>query len=113
MAKVNKNKKHLIIFFTCAALFLAVSIIFLAKNTPSNFTQEQAVEEVKNLAEVKNYLEEVPAGRVELESSEKEGEYLIHVYEIKNGHTATFNWYRVDKATGEIKSEFEFEQESP
>ncbi len=112
MAKVNKNKKYSIIFLFGAVLVMLV-YLFLAKNTPGDLTQEQAVERIKGLTEVKNYLEEVPAGRVELESSERAGVYLIHVYEIKNGHTATFNWYRVDKATGEIKSEFEFEEESP
>jgi len=28
------------------------------------------------------------------------------VYEIKDGNTATFNWYNVDKNTGKITAEF-------
>ncbi len=32
-------------------------------------------------------------------------EYFVHVYETKDGHTATFNWYKVDNKTGSIISE--------
>lgn len=68
-------------------------------------TQEQAVKTVKKLPEVKDYLDRVPNGRVEVDN-ELEGKYNIHVYEIKDGHTATFNWYRVSIKSGEVKKEF-------
>ncbi len=76
-------------------------------NTPktTGMTETQAVDNVKKLPEVQDYLKRVPNALVEVDN-ESEGQYNVHVYEIKDGHTATFNWYRVDKATGEVKKEF-------
>lgn len=71
----------------------------------TKISRELAVEKVKKLPEVQEYLKNVPNGRVEVDN-ELEGEYNVHVYEIKNGHTATFNWYRVSIKSGEIRSEF-------
>lgn len=68
-------------------------------------SRQQAVLNVKKLPEVQDYLKRVPNGRVEVDN-ELEGEYNVHVYEIKDGHTATFNWYRVSIKSGEIRSEF-------
>ena len=67
------------------------------------------MENVKKLPEVQEYLKNVPNGKVEVDN-EMEGEYNVHVYEVKNGHTATFNWYRVSIKSGEVKSEFPVEQ---
>lgn len=72
-------------------------------------TRNQAVENVKKLPEVEEYLKNVPNGKVEVDN-ELEGEYNVHVYEVKNGHTATFNWYRVSIKSGEVRSEFPIEQ---
>lgn len=66
---------------------------------------EQTVAKVKSRSEVQDFLKRVPDGIVEVDN-ELDSEYNIHVYEIKDGHTATFNWYRVDKKTGEVKKEF-------
>lgn len=68
-------------------------------------SSKQAEENVKKLPEVQDYLKRVPNGRVEVDN-ELEGEYNVHVYEIKDGHTATFNWYRVSIKSGEVRSEF-------
>lgn len=68
-----------------------------------------AVENVKKLPEVQEYLKNVPNGIVEVDN-ELEGEYNVHVYEVKNGHTATFNWYRVSIKSGRVKSELPVEQ---
>lgn len=79
------------------------------KNTPPKTTRmssQQAVENVKKLPEVQDYLKRVPNGKVEVDN-ELEGEYNVHVYEVKDGHTATFNWYRVSIKSGEIRPEFE------
>lgn len=79
------------------------------KNTPPKTTgmsSQQAIENVKKLPEVQDYLKRVPNGRVEVDN-ELEGEYNVHVYEIKDGHTATFNWYKVSIKSGEIRPEFE------
>ena len=65
-----------------------------------------AIENVKKLPEVQDYLKRVPNGKVEVDN-ELEGEYNVHVYEVKDGHTATFNWYRVSIKSGKVSSEFE------
>lgn len=65
----------------------------------------EAVAKVKALPEVIDYLKRVPGGLV-LVNGEEDNVYMVQVYEIKDGHTATFNWYQVDKTTGEVKKEF-------
>lgn len=93
---------------------LIISILLLAggflfyQNNPfylKGVTSKQAVENVKKLPEVQDYLKRVPNGRVEVDN-ELEGEYKVHVYEIKDGHTATFSWYRVSIKSGKIRLEF-------
>lgn len=76
----------------------------------TGMSQNQAVENVKSRPEVQDYLKRVPNGRVEVDNK-SEGEYKVHVYEIKDGHTATFNWYYVSIKSGEVRPEFEFEIE--
>ena len=76
-----------------------------------DISPDEAVAKIRELDEVKSYLKNVPNALVDLESVDEEtNTYLVHVYEIKNGHTATFNWYTVDKKTGEITAEFDFEE---
>lgn len=67
--------------------------------------KEKAIAKVKELPEVIDYLKRVPNGHV-LVNGEEDNSYLIQVYEVKNGHTATFNWYNVDKKTGTAEKEF-------
>ena len=80
----------------------------LSEISSTKISRQQAVENVKNLPEVQEYLKNVPNGKVEVDN-ELEGEYNVHVYEVKDGHTATFNWYRVSIKSGEIRSEFPVE----
>lgn len=88
-------------------LLLAGGFLFYQNNPLhlTGVTAKQAAENVKKLPEVQDYLKRVPNGRVEVDN-ELEGEYNVHVYEIKGGHTATFNWYRVSIKSGEIRPEF-------
>lgn len=95
-------------------LLAAAGYFALQNSVPENLpieiastkiSRELAVEKVKNLPEVQQFLKDVPNGRVEVDN-ELEGEINVHVYEIKDGHTATFNWYKVDKITGAVKEEF-------
>lgn len=90
-------------------IVLIVGGFLVYKNLPevglTGMSKNQAVENVKKLPEVEQYLKDVPKALVEVDN-ELEGEYNIHVYEIKDGHTATFNWYRVSIKNGEVKSEF-------
>lgn len=107
------------IIFVIFILLAAAGYYVLQNGVPENIpvetlstkiSREQALEKVKALAEVQDYLKRVLNGIVEVDN-ELEGEYNIHVYEIKDGHTATFNWYRVSIKSGEIRPEFEFEEE--
>lgn len=74
-----------------------------AKNV--NISKEQAISKIKLLPEVMDYLSRIPNGLVTL-NGEEENVYLIQVYEIKDGHTATFNWYNVNKYTGAVEKQF-------
>lgn len=83
----------------------------IPENIPADFlstkiSRSQAVENVKKLPEVQEYLKNVPNGKVEVDN-EGEGEYNVHVYEIKNDHTATFNWYIVSIKTGKPEAQFD------
>ncbi len=98
---------------------IAAGYLALQNGIPDQFFPEilstkvsssQAVENVKSRPEVQDYLKRVPNGRVEADN-QSEGEYKVHVYEIKDGHTATFNWYYVSIKSGEVRPEFEFEIE--
>lgn len=104
------TKIIVVIFILLAAAGYFVLQNGVPENVPidtlsTKISRELAVEKVKKLPEVQEYLKNVPNGRVEVDN-ELEGEYNVHVYEIKNGHTATFNWYRVSIKSGEIRSEF-------
>ena len=68
-------------------------------------SKEEAILKVKALPEVIDYLKRVPNGLV-LINGEEDNAYMVQVYEFKNDHTATFNWYKVDKTTGKVKKEF-------
>lgn len=76
-----------------------------AQTASSKITPQQAVASVKNLPEVQDYLKAVPNGKIEMDSGD-ENEYNVHVYEIKDGHTATFNWYTVSIESGKVKPQF-------
>jgi len=99
-------------------VLVATGYYVLQNGIPDNFpievgstkiSRQLAIENVKKLPEVQDYLKRVPNGKVDVDN-ELEGEYNIHVYEIKDGHTATFNWYRVSIKSGEVRSEFPVEQ---
>src|SRR3990167_1927271 len=66
----------------------------LAEVGSTKISRGLAVENVKKLPEVQEFLKNVPNGKIEVDN-ESEGEYNVHVYEIKDRHTATFNWYTV------------------
>ncbi|MDP3726447.1 MAG: hypothetical protein Q8R36_04600, partial [bacterium] len=68
-------------------------------------TKEDAITKVKARPEVIDYLKRVPEGLVAVSGGE-DNSYLIQVYEFTNGHTATFNWYNVDKTTGSVEKQF-------
>ena len=136
---MKKGLALLGLIILAAVVILAATglVLFKSKNTPVNnetlpvkndsskeistppqssailISPEDAVEKVKSRKEVIDYLKRVPTAIIQAQSTTKEeSSYRIQVYEIKNGHTATFNWYNVDKKTGEITAEFDFEEGS-
>ncbi|MBI4036567.1 hypothetical protein HY386_01675 [Candidatus Daviesbacteria bacterium] len=49
------------------------------------------------------YLKDVPKGQVLVDHEDKEiSSYVIQVFEVKNGHTATFGWFSVDQKSGTV-----------
>lgn len=57
--------------------------------------------------DVKNYLKEVPNGKITLDHFDEDANsYVFQVFEFKDGHTNTFNWYEVNKENGELKPLF-------
>lgn len=103
-------------------VIVAAGVILFFTNRPEEknpvqqvaqpLTAQEAIDKVKSRPEVKKYLSEVPGGRVDQNGSEDEL-YLVQVFEIKDGHTATFNWYRINKNTGAITAEFEVSENLP
>lgn len=73
---------------------------------------EQAQTTVRELPEVQEYLGYVPKARIDCDSQEDDGTWLIHVYEIVEDagvpHTATMDWYYV-YPDGEVQSLFPLE----
>ena len=103
--------KYLILTIVVAVILLGTGYWLtdnLAEIASTKISRKQAVENVRNLPEVQEFLKNVPNGRVAVDN-ELEGEYNVHVYEVKNDHTATFNWYRVSINSGEVKPEFQFD----
>ncbi len=60
---------------------------------------------VRVLPSVVDYLRRVPHGIVDVDHEEADA-YFVHVYEVVDGHTATFNWFTVDKVTGIAEADF-------
>ncbi len=71
----------------------------------NNDERSSAVSKIKALPEVIEYLKRVPKGLIAV-NGESDNLFMVQVYEVKNGHTATFNWYNVSKTTGEVTKEF-------
>lgn len=79
----------------------------LTPTQSTTLTKQQALEKVRLLPEVQEYMEIVPNVRFMVEeSSENPNIWTVRVFEDKETHTATFNWYEVNKETGEVKPVF-------
>lgn len=75
--------------------------------TSTSVSKEQAVEKVRNLPEVKDYMTRVPQGIVEFDHEDTaENTWVVHVYAMSADASATFNWYNINKTTGETKTTF-------
>jgi len=90
---------------------LALLVVFAVKvpyraqlQNPLNAVD--AVDAVRLLPEVSDYVRRVPGALVEFDHQDEDG-FSVHVYEIKDGHSATFNWYTVDPTTGKASAMFD------
>jgi len=106
--KVPKSKTYLII-----GLIAVITVIVWFSVRDSNIIEQEALQKVQALSEVKEFIAELEAnGKAASFNIEDRGDsWSVQVYEIvvQNGdsHTATFNWYVVDKANGAVTKEFE------
>jgi len=77
----------------------------------SQITQMQAEDLVRNLPEVKNKLDNSKSEWI-INADDRKDNWYVQVAEViedtqaedteRTGHTATFNWYKLDKNAGEI-----------
>ena len=75
--------------------------------TNKTISEIQALDFVSNQKEVQEYLKKVPNAKIQIDQfDEKTNSYMIQVFEIKNGHTNTFNWYEVARESGEVRPMF-------
>ena len=106
--KIPKSKTYLII-----GLIAVITVIVWFSVRDSNIIEQGALQKVQALSEVKEFIAELEAnGKAASFNIEDRGDsWSVQVYEIvvQNGdsHTATFNWYVVDKANGAVTKEFE------
>ena len=106
--KVPKSKTYLII-----GLIAVITVIVWFSVRDSNIIEQEALQKVQALSEVKEFIAELEAnGKAASFNIEDRGDsWSVQVYEIvvQNGdsHTATFNWYVVDKTNGAVTKEFE------
>lgn len=102
----KKPAKYLFPLIILIVSVISLSAIFLdlIPQLPT-INQSEAIRIVRDLPEVRSFLLETN-GLVVAENRPKDNEYLIHVFEIKDNHTATFNWYRINQKTGEVTKEF-------
>ena len=83
-------------------------------NQSSNITQDQAVQIVRNIPEVKTWMSQVETGPLHgkavivPEYGDKDNVWTIHAYEQLSDHTASFNFFYVDKTTGQVTKEFNY-----
>lgn len=74
--------------------------------TNDHITEDDAAKMVREREEVQAYMNRMPANSVHIATTDRETYYLVQIYETKDMHTNTFNWYEVDKKTGEITPTF-------
>lgn len=107
-------KRIILIFILFLVLLFTFLILKEYKKEGDSQPVEQtvALEQIKNRPEVKQYISVMAKAGTKAEFNIEDGgsEWRIQVFEIvKQGgenHTATFNWYRVDKKTGAVEKEF-------
>ncbi|HBU28071.1 TPA: hypothetical protein DEB00_03080 [Candidatus Uhrbacteria bacterium] len=111
-------KKIILIVIT---LFVVVVIVVLGllsfytqtkeRSDADGVTQDEAQLEVESRTEVQKYMADLNklGSKAQITAEDLGDEWNVHVYEIvingDSSHTATFGWYRVNKKTGEVKTD--------
>lgn len=70
----------------------------------SPLSSTEAIQIVSRLPEVRKFLEQVNGGGAV--EAETDSSWTVHIYEKFPDHTSTFNWYEVNKMTGEVLAQF-------
>lgn len=91
---------------------------FTDNSSTQNISQEDAINLVKQQKEVKDWLtlfngpggtSPKTYGTAHFAFDHMDNNlYIIHAYEDMPDHTSSFNWYKVNKKTGEVTKEFNF-----
>lgn len=72
-----------------------------------SISENEAFKIISEQSEVKEYLEKVPKAEITLDHFDQEtNSYIFQIFEVKDGHTNTYNWYEVNKESGELKRMF-------
>ncbi|MBI2035928.1 MAG: hypothetical protein HYT12_04615 [Candidatus Liptonbacteria bacterium] len=106
--KIPKNVLVLI-----SGLIVIMTIIVWFSVRDNSIMKQEALQKIQALPEVQQFIAELEkngkAASFNVEDSDNA--WSVQVYEIvvQNGesHTATFNWYKIDKKSGDVTKEFE------
>jgi|SRR3989338_1623885 len=98
---------------TRAAAYAKIIDDIIASFRPLEITADSARANVVSLPEVQEYQNMLAqAGKqATIEVEDQNDAWAVHAFEVVQeddgaSHTATFNWYRVDKKTGAVEAEF-------
>jgi len=92
----------------CTLMLAGCAPVATPTELRQDISQEAAIAAVRALPEVQAFertLAEAGAA-AHIDAQAEDTQWLVQVYEVRDGHTATFNWYRVNKETGEVAPEF-------
>lgn len=100
---VNNGKYTYVINTQPDSFDKILSTFAFTNNQNSVITSQKAIEIVTALPEVKEFFNKNLNAKSSLDESQSNNKvWMIHVYESFTDHNATFNWYKVDKITGEV-----------
>mgnify|MGYP001592573133 CR=1 FL=1 len=91
------------------ALSFGMIVWILIRSYPlfANVSSSQAIARVRALPQVQQFLKTTLDPHVQIDHfDQKQGVWLVQVFEIVDEHRATFNWYTVNPHTGAVTSEF-------
>ncbi|OGZ56598.1 MAG: hypothetical protein A3J04_01980 [Candidatus Ryanbacteria bacterium RIFCSPLOWO2_02_FULL_47_14] len=113
---MNVSKKIVMVSGGLVAIVVVAALIYYIYLLPApadDITKQEALEKVQAMPEVQEFIAELEANRksASFNIEDRGDSWSVQVYEIVvqsgESHTATFNWYRVDKKAGAVLREFE------